>query len=143
MGSVGHTDSTDSNLEREAVVGVLLCSANAATLPARPWPLVAACQMLANELPAGSRHIVTIQAALSSLTGERAVEAWLRRLVGSGAFHTSGRGSKAQWVADHDWLAGWRLISGLMDDKERAAWARAGQVLATTLDRWRKAASAA
>jgi hypothetical protein len=141
--TVGHHQSTDASPEREAVIGTLLCTASVGDLPARPWPLVAACQTLANALPGNSRHRSVIAPALSSLDGWRVVETWLRALGASGAFHVAGRANLAKWVAEPKWLDGWRPMLQLMDADERIAWEAAGQVLRTTWARWRKAASAA
>lgn len=143
MDNVASSQITDVTPEREAVIGTLLCTAGVDQLPARPWPLVAACQTLANKLSKDSRHLATIAPVVSTIAGGPTLERWLRALGAAGAFSVAGSVNSARWVADPGWLEGWRPMAHLMDAEERRAWAASGQVLRTTLARWRNAASAA
>lgn len=130
-------------LRHEATVALLVLRSGVSKLPARPWPLVAACQTLANELPRTSPFLTTAKDGSSNLTGTREVESWLHRLAATSAFRVAGRGMHAAWVPDARWLAQWSDVADTLEASEVEAWAAAGQALANCVSIWRNAASAA
>lgn len=143
MDNVGQSNDTGLTPEREAIIGGILAFADVAKLPARPWPLVVACQTLAKRLPAHSWMRIPLKPACDSLDGGHVVESWLWDLTSAGAFVTEGSGTRARWVAQLAWLAEWKVLTQLADSTETRHFVAAGQALATALSRWEKASSAA
>lgn len=122
---------------------MLLAAAGADSIPARPWPLAAACQTLANELPGESPYLDALVAATDTRSGPHAVEAWIQALVERRVFRPVGTANQACWTASADWLENWEIPATQILASERAAWAAAVQALTRTLSIWRKTVSAA
>jgi hypothetical protein len=129
-------------MAQEAIVGMLLALSRELELPARPWPLVAACQTLANELPPESPFVGHLERATSTLTGAQDVEAWLLSLAERGSLRAEGRANEARWIASPDWLANWQVPAAAIQETEVGAWAAASQALMRSLSIWRKTVSA-
>lgn len=143
MDNVGQHRQDNLPLEAEALLGLLLAMQGHTTLPARPWPVVAACQTLANELGPDSAFHESATAAAHHFTGEKSVEAWLRALAMRGCARGDGRGAQAHWTVGARWLADWGTATGSLPAEERVAWTRAAQTLTSCLSIWRKSLSAA
>jgi hypothetical protein len=142
MGNVGQPENTPT-LAQEAIVGMLLAASGDEEVPARPWPLVSACQTLANRLPSGSPYSSALETAKHTLLGGVEVETWLRGLAERGAVLAQGRMADARWLASPEWLANWRLPAQEIHEDEAEAWASAAQALTNCLSIWRKTVSAA
>lgn len=128
-------------LDAEALLAGLLHAAQVDQLPARPWPLVAACQTLAARLSADSPYLGAVRQVARPRQGEKQAEQWLRLLVQRGAFWATGTGLSAAWVAEDSWLNAWPRIHEESADAQ--AWQQAGQALARSWSMWRKMCSAA
>ena len=90
MGNDGEFKST-LTLAEEATVGLLFALSEASELPARPWPLVAACQVLARQLPAASPDSAHLGLATDSVRGESVVTTWMLQLAEAGQFQAGVR----------------------------------------------------
>lgn len=143
MDNVGQHDQHSPSLASEALLGMLLGMTACRRLPARPWPVVAACQTLANKLDTGSPLAVPAAAAASAFAGQEVVERWLQALAARGAARGEGRGLHACWVLDDRWLAEWAVVAEGLASTERAPWEQACQALATCRSTWSKAVAAA
>src|SRR5262245_26362826 len=87
----------------EAVVGMLAAFSGVSEVPARPWPLASACQVLATLISPGSPSFTAASQCGSSLTAAHVVERWLVELASTGAASTCGAGSGAVWRFDPTW----------------------------------------
>jgi hypothetical protein len=142
MGNRGEIKSS-LTLAEEATVGLLIALSEAGELPARPWPLVAACQVLAKRLPAASPYSAQRGLATDSVRGESVVAAWMLVLAEAGSVATRGQMADAAWIPAAGWIEGWKLAADNLPPDEAEAWIAAAQTLTRTLSIWRKASSAA
>lgn len=142
MGNDGDFKSS-LTLAEEATVGLLFALSKARALPARPWPLVAACQVLAKRLPATSPYSAHLGLATDSVRGESIVAAWMLVLAEAGSVAGRGRMAAAAWIPASGWIEGWTLAADNLPRDEAEAWDAAAQTLTRTLSIWRKASSAA
>lgn len=138
------TQDHHSALTEAALVGLLLAVSPRPLIPARPWPVAAACAVLAK---VGQEHLPPeLRSAAESgggRTGEAVIERWLSALAADGALRPEGRGVGAHWVPAEPWLDDWRLIATVVDASERKAWEAAGQSFAKALSIWEKTLAAA
>lgn len=141
MAKTGHSDAVPG-LAEEAVLGLLLAVSGRLSLPARPWPLAAACQSLANGLGTDS-PLRDAAAQAATVHSDDRVETWLWMLAAQKLARPEGRGISARWVVDPEWVSQWRLVADALAPDESAAWERAGQVLTRCLSIWAKTTSAA
>lgn len=131
------------DLPEEAVFGLLMALVGGQAVPARPWPVAAACRSLASgreSIPAALRAAA---APAGGIGGEHLIERWFLALAGRGNLHPNGRGLTASWAVDEAWLAGWSLLAAALPAEEQPAWARAAQSFATCRSIWEKAVRAA
>lgn len=142
MGSSGQI-TTELDLAEEAVFGLLMALSGGLSVPARPWPVAAACRSLASGREPISAAIRDVAAHAGEVGGEHLIERWLVVLAGRGNLHPNGRGISAAWALDQTWLAGWRLFAAALPAEEQPAWARAVQSFARCRSIWEKAARAA
>src|SRR5450631_337893 len=142
MDNVGQLQNSPT-LAQEAIVGMLLAASGCSELPARPWPLMAACQTLANHLPPGSPYLSALAPAKQALSGEAEVESWIRALAERGTFRAQGRMTDARWIPSAAWMANWGMPAGQVPKEELRAWSAATQALTRCLSIWRKTVSAA
>lgn len=142
MDNVGQRQNSPT-LAQEAIVGMLLSASGGTELPARPWPLMAACQTLANRLPPDSPYLSALAPARHAICGEAEVERWIRALAERGTFRARGRMTDACWIPNAEWLANWRIPAGQVPNEELRAWSAATQALTRCLSIWRKTVSAA
>lgn len=142
MGNSGEFKSS-LVLAEEATVGLLFAVSETSELPARPWPLVAACQVLANKLPATSPYWAHLGFATDSVRGESVVAAWMLALAEAGSVSGRGQMVDAVWIPAAGWIEWWKVAADNLPSDEAEAWAAAAQTLTRTLSIWRKASSAA
>ncbi len=127
-----------------ALVGMLLGQLGVpVALPARPWPVVGACEVLARRLPASSWGREVARGACRYTGSDATVEGWLVALARDGAVTTRGRGSLAIWVVDEDWRQSWIGLASLLEDDVQATWLAAADVLHRSLSIAAKIAAAA
>jgi hypothetical protein len=127
-----------------ALVGMLLGQLDVpVALPARPWPVVGACEVLARRLPASSWERDVARGACRYPGSDATVEGWLVALARDGAVTTRGRGSLAVWAVDEDWRQSWTALAWLLEDDVRATWLAAADVLHRSLSIAAKIAAAA
>lgn len=130
-------------LPQEGLLGLLLAIAQCGHLPARPWPLAAACETLAND-PTPIDHCFRETArSVLRFGGSELVETWIRALARSGVVEPKGRGVTANWVVNANWLQDWNVVAGGISPTERSAWERAAQTLANCVSISAKIAAAA
>jgi hypothetical protein len=129
-------------LEEEALLGLLMASAGASSLPARPWPFVAGCQRLASDLPQQSEFRAPARFSHQP-TATKVAERWLRALADRKIAIPEGRGNTARWMFDEGWLRGLALVASGLPESEASVWRSAGHVLTTCLSTWRNISSAA
>lgn len=117
-----------------ALLGVLLAQLEEpVSIPARPWPVTAACEVLARRLPPTSGISEFARLATLRPCSDATVEAWFRGLVAAGAARPVGRGNAAHWQIDESWRREWQLVFELTDGDERQALTEAGETLQRTL----------
>lgn len=125
----------------DALMGILIGLSDCRQFPARPWPLIAACESAAAELPTSSPLGSTATAMAS--WGEYQFEEWLRGLGTRGHAWTQGRGISACWVVSDDWIAHWRLVAESLPTDEAHEWQHAAQSLTNCVSIWEKTVEAA
>lgn len=128
------------------VIGVLCAAAEAARIPARPWALGAALDVLWRDLPDESR-------LRGCLDAERRVDPHVgaivtdvsnavHGLVVAGALRPEGRGWAAGYDVDNGWVYRHRLLLGSVPDQERTSLAKGASRLQTALTNWSKKSDA-
>jgi hypothetical protein len=122
---------------------MILAEAECRRLPARVWPLAAACQSFAQTKATVEPALRASAGSVNMVSGDRLVETWVHRLAENGLVRPLGRGMNACWEVDAAWRDGWRLIVEALDADERAALSEAAQVLTSCLSIWEKTLLAA
>ena len=137
MANVGHPSPS---LAEEATLGYLLAFSEARALPARPWPVVAGCQSLANDLLIGS-PFREVALRISGNGSHGKIEHWFMDLATRGQVRPERQGIRARWVVSDAWVKQWSVDS--MEGAERGAFEAAAQRLNLCLSIWRKTVAAA
>jgi hypothetical protein len=112
---------------------MIVAEAEPSRLPARVWPLTAACQRLAKSKAPVDPAVLGCARSVSLIWGDRLVETWMHHLAENGFVRPSGRGMHACWEIDPVWQDGWRVIVEALDADERATFREAAQVLTSCL----------
>jgi hypothetical protein len=142
MANLWQEQTNSLPLAGEALIGMLAATAGRHEIPARPWPIVAACEHLAKALPKRSPWRLAAHFSLQ-MGAEKTVERWLRTLAREGRASTRGRSTEARWVLHLAWVSHWKLVAEGLPADERQQWRHAGQVLKTCLSTWEKSSAAA
>lgn len=142
MGNLGQENDTPT-LAQEAIVGLLFAISHAEAVPARPWPVVAACQTLAKRLHRQSPYSRAALEAAHGLAGGSRVESWLHGLAREGHLQPHGRGVSACWVASERWVEDWRVAAAGLPVEEQRIWAAGSQSLTNSVSMWRNTLSVA
>lgn len=130
-------------LPQEGLLGLLLAIAECGHLPARPWPLAAACETLANDPTPIDHSFRETARSVLRFGGSELIEAWIQALARAGVVEPRGRGVTANWVVNANWMQGWNVVADGIPPIERAAWERAAQTLVNCVSIWAKTAAAA
>lgn len=130
-------------LREASLLGLLFAQANPSRVPARPWPVAAACASLTKLGQDVDANIQIAAAAAGGPDGEATLEGWLRQLASEGVLRAEGTGMFAHWIIREDWLDDWRTIVETMDARGRQAWDAAVQSLSKALSIWEKTLAAA
>lgn len=117
--------SLSLGLAEEALLGRLLVLSHVRDMPARAWPLAAACQVLATKLPKGSEF----RRAAVAGSGDDQVELWLCALAAHEDATREGRGLSARWQFSEPWIERWSSIAEAAPPYEDSAWSEAVQAL--------------
>ena len=136
-----HQDRVE--LGEEALLGLLLADGPIRRIPARPWPLAAACVTLAELGQVLAPSVRSAAETGGAEGGEAAIEGWLRALAADRSLQVAGRGMSAHWIPADEWLTGWRLADEGLDASNRRPWLAARQTLSRTLSIWEKTLAAA
>jgi len=130
-------------LKEETVVGLLLAAAKCDRLPARPWPLAAACETLSRSRATVDEVLQTAACSVSQPTGTDECERWMLGLYLHGHVRPVGRGIAATWVVQPAWRDQWAVAIDCLEPSEREAFDEAGQTLTRCLSIWEKTVLAA
>jgi hypothetical protein len=136
-------DQHNASLAEAALLGLLLEGTPRPLIPARPWPVAAACTVLSKvgqDLHPSLRHAAESGGALR---GEPVIEGWLRALAAEGALIAHGHGMSAHWTPAEEWLSGWRIVAEGFDTEGQRAWKAATQTFTNALSIWQKTLAAA
>lgn len=114
-----------------ALVGLLCARAGAVRIPAQPWALEIAVEVIDREAPASSvlsRSLSYVRRRGDPSRDRRLnVASLLRGLVRSGHLRPEGSGWHAGYAVSSNWLNRQVKLFGVLPARDRAALARAGQ----------------
>lgn len=118
---------------KTTLVGALLAESELSLLPARPWPLEAAIEALAEQAPHGSPLAGAARGWLRerpSPSGRvRGVGAWMHEAVEAGLLRPEGRGWEAGYRPRTDWLEQAAQLRAVIPSSEAVALTEASQRL--------------
>jgi hypothetical protein len=131
---------------KTTLVGALLAKSELALLPARPWPLEAAIETLAERGPQGSPLVAAARGWLRDRPSPSGrvlgIGAWMREAAEAGLLSPEGRGWEAGYRPREDWLRQADQLRAAISASEAAALNEAAQRLAAMSTMlWKNAAA--